>query len=132
MLDRCLHPKHQAYTRYGGRGITVCDRWRGKQGFQNFYKDMGPRPPGKTLDRIDNDGNYCPENCKWSTLSEQAKNRARRTDHIRKHARGYCKIPGGKFTSYVNVNGDQKWLGTFSTPEEALAARQTAIMEYGL
>ena len=76
MLSRCFYKKHPSYHRYGGRGITVCKRW---MKFENFLKDMGAVPIGEkrmTLDRINNNGNYCPRNCKWSTYLEQARNRS--------------------------------------------------------
>lgn len=75
MRDRCERAKHTAYKDYGGRGISICPQWRDENGFETFLRDMGPRPKGKTLDRIDVNGNYEPTNCKWSTYKEQAGNR---------------------------------------------------------
>ncbi len=76
MIDRCTNRKHKAYKNYGGRGITVCDRWRNS--FENFLADMGMRPEGMTIDRIENDGNYEPGNCRWATLSQQRRNQRKR------------------------------------------------------
>lgn len=75
MVERCTNRKHPHYKDYGGRGIKVCDRWLGKDGFWNFYEDMGPRPDGTTLDRIDVNGDYCPENCRWETEYGQQNNK---------------------------------------------------------
>lgn len=76
MVRRCTEVENEHYPDYGGRGIKVCDRWMGEQGFENFYADMGPRPKGKTLDRWpNNDGDYEFPNCRWATKKEQAENR---------------------------------------------------------
>lgn len=73
MIYRCENPNNHAYSRYGGRGITVCDRWRAD--FWAFAADMGPKPtPGHSIDRIDNDGPYSAQNCRWATKSQQRAN----------------------------------------------------------
>lgn len=86
MRARCGNPTDQSWSAYGGRGITVCDRWR--DSFEAFYADMGPRrSPSHSLDRIDNDGNYEPGNCRWATRTVQSQNR--------------------RSTRYVELNGEQ-------------------------
>jgi hypothetical protein len=72
MLQRCFNPNHAGYRYYGARGITVYHRWLK---FENFYADIGDPPPGLSIDRIDNDGNYEPGNCRWATPAEQIRNR---------------------------------------------------------
>ena len=72
MIQRCKNPKNKNYKWYGGRGIKVCERWRNS--FKNFLKDMGTRPKGLTLDRINNNDNYKPENCRWTTIKQQNNN----------------------------------------------------------
>jgi hypothetical protein len=73
MRDRCYNKHNKDYKNYGGRGITVCEEWNNS--FEKFFSDMGKRPIGKTLDRINNNGNYEPLNCKWSTHLDQIRNR---------------------------------------------------------
>jgi hypothetical protein len=72
MKSRCTNPNNIDYRNYGGRGIVICQRW---QTFENFLQDMGPRPPGYSIERIDVNGNYEPSNCKWIPHNEQWKNR---------------------------------------------------------
>jgi len=76
MIQRCTNPNHKGFRWYGDRGIAICKRWLNS--FENFLADMGEPPEGKTLDRIDNNGNYEPGNCRWATKAEQSVTQRRR------------------------------------------------------
>jgi hypothetical protein len=111
MRQRCFNPCSPAYHYYGGRGITVCDRW---EDFFNFYKDMGDRPEGYSLERIDNNCDYSPDNCKWATIKEQNLNRKV------PGGRGYCWVKRlGKYQILIQRNGKANYFGLCSTEKEA-------------
>lgn len=108
MVSRCENPNHDAYDRYGGRGIKVCDRWRGSGGFEAFVLDMGDRPsPLHTIDRIDNDGDYEPDNCRWATKKEQARN-SRANTIIHHDGKSMSLIEWSEFTGIKRTTISQR------------------------
>lgn len=113
MITRCTNQNNKYYSKYGGRGIKVCDSWLL---FINFYRDMGLKPVNKTLDRINNNGNYEPSNCRWATVRQQNANKTPKYDYlgIRKRGKTY------------EVTCCHKYIGTFKTLEEAIEHRKKA------
>lgn len=104
--QRCHDPNSSGFHKYGARGIAMCDAWR--YSFEQFYADMGDPPPGHQIDRIDNLGNYTPENCRWATRGEQARNR--------------------RSTRWIQIGEETKclidWLNHFGISREAYYARR--------
>lgn len=124
MKDRCTNLNNKYYANYGGRGIKVCKEWQ--DSFTVFYKDVGNRPSSiHSLDRINNDGNYEPSNCKWSTKREQVLNR-RLSKHNTSGYKGVWKDKRrNKWAARVSINGKWKTLGAFDDILEAVKARES-------
>ena len=109
MKGRCNIVNHVDYPNYGGRGITVCDRWLND--FWSFVSDMGDKPRDYTLDRKDNDGNYTPSNCRWADSHTQAMNKRVKKDNVC-GVRGISVRPNGTYMVRKVVNGKRVCLGT--------------------
>lgn len=129
MLSRCYDYNSKSFKNYGGRGITVCNRWKGKNGLSNFIKDMGERPDGYTIDRINRDCNYSPDNCKWSHIYEQNYNRGKPSDNTSGHIGITFEKERNKWRAYISYMGVRNRLGSFKTKEEAINARLEAEKE---
>lgn len=126
MLDRCKNPDNKYYSYYGGRGIRVTKRWQGLNGFANFVKDMGERPEGLTLERIDNGRGYSPTNCKWATHSDQQYNQRIPVTNT-SGCKGVSLFKAtGKWQAYMHINRKRQHLGYYETMEEAVKARREA------
>ena len=132
MLQRCYNPNNERYENYGGRGVKVCDRWRewGYFGVKNFLEDMGKRPEGMTLDRIDVNGNYEPSNCRWANYSVQGYNQTTRKTNSSGRTGVSWDKSRGKWVARITKYGKDIPLGRFDGFEEAVLAREVAECKY--
>lgn len=127
--DRCFNKNDKSYANYGGRGITMCERWRNS--FENFYADMGPRPgPRYSIDRIDVNGNYEPGNCRWADDFVQARNKRMFRNNTSGINGVYHKKKPNRWHAYIRANGKQLFLGSFKSAEEAEKVRKEAEAKY--
>lgn len=132
MRERCTNPKNASYCNYGAKGVAICDRWLGKDGLKNFISDMGRRPEGYTdggrplysIDRIDPNGDYCPENCRWATVWEQNQNTSRNTGIV-----GVYKLANGFWRAEVTVN-HKTYSKQARSREEAIEYRKYLVDKY--
>jgi hypothetical protein len=126
ILKRCYSPKAQSYKYYGEKGIGVCKRWTGENGFANFVKDMGERPKGYQIDRINNNDGYYPENCRWVNIYQQMANQTSNNEIV---GVGWHK-QRGKYRARIKVNKKDISLGLFNKLEDAIKARKEAEKIY--
>ena len=132
MLRRCNCPQQAGYENYGGRGIKVCDRWNPQLGgsFENFYEDMGEAPEGMSLDRIDFNGDYTKDNCRWATNSVQGYNKGLDPNNTSGKSGVSFYTRQGKWSAEIHVENKHIRLGMFANFEDAVKAREEAELKY--
>jgi hypothetical protein len=134
MMHRCYNPSDEQYADYGGRGITVCPEWHDPTAYVAYIeRELGPRPPGHTLDRIDNDGPYGPGKVRWAPRSVQNSNQRRRPQRgYPVGASGYRGVhlhrQSGRYQAKIYDRGRAQSLGYYATPEEAARAYDAASL----
>jgi hypothetical protein len=127
MKSRCSNKKDKDYPNYGGRGIKVCKRWRGKGGFFRFVFDMGiPESNDLTIERINNDKGYKPSNCKWANRSEQQHNKRMMKNNTSGYKGVFRRLVHGniRYTAAIQINKKRYWTKYFKTAKEAWLARE--------
>ncbi len=128
MKNRCNHPSHKFYHNYGGRGIKVCDTWNND--FTQFFKDMGSCPIGYTLDRIDNNGNYEPGNCRWASRQTQTLNSRKQKGTASQYKGVTFMKDRQKWKATLRRDKTETHLGFFINELDAAIAYQKAAIEY--
>jgi len=127
MKRRCLNKNTPAYAQYGGRGITICKKWLD---FEGFLEDIGQRPEGMTLDRINNEEGYSPQNCRWASLETQARNKRIRRNNTSGTNGVYRRKDNLKYVAAIRADSRQIYLGQFNKLEQAIKARKLAEKRY--
>lgn len=125
MRERCFNPKHKAWKTHGAKGISVCDRWNPEKGgsFENFYEDMGERPEGMSIDRIDVHGDYTPENCRWADIYTQAYNKGISKANVTGKTGVSYYVTQNLYAAEIKKGGVKEHLGFFKNLQDAIDAR---------
>ncbi len=131
MIQRCTNPKRDSYKHYGGRGIQVCQRW--KNSYTNFLVDMGKKPDkSMTLERVNNDLGYTPDNCIWANRSRQVANTRKKTNNTSGFVGVSFNKQKQKWVSYISVDKKTVYLGAYLKLSNALFARNNYVIANGL